>query len=46
MPEGGLVVALGDRRCEGGRRWRRVSADEPLGFVSGLVVDSRGFVHP
>ena len=45
MPEGGLVVALGDRRYEVERRWCRTSGDEPLGFVSDLVVDSRGFVH-
>ena len=45
MPEGGLVVALGDRRYEVERRWCRTSGDEPLGFVSDLVVDSKGFVH-
>ena len=45
MPEGGLVVALGDRRYEVERRWCRTSGDEPLGLVSDLVVDSRGFVH-
>ena len=45
MAEDRLVVALGDRRYEVERRWCRVSGDEPLGFVSDLVVDSRGFVH-
>ena len=45
MAEESLVVALGDRRYRVERRWCRVSADEPLGFVSDLVVDSKGFVH-
>ena len=45
MTEDRLVVALGDRRYEVERRWCRVSGDEPLGFVSDLVVDSKGFVH-
>lgn len=45
MAEDRLVVALGDRRYEVERRWCRASGDEPLGFVSDLVVDSRGFVH-
>ena len=40
-----LVVALGDRRYRVERRWCRASGDEPLGFVSDLVVDSEGFVH-
>ena len=45
MAEENLVVALGDRRYRVERRWCRVSGDEPLGFVSDLVVDSKGFVH-
>ena len=45
MTEDGLVVALGERRYEVERRWCRMSGDEPLGFVSDLVVDSKGFVH-
>ena len=45
MPEDHLVVALGDRLYRVERRWCRPSADEPLGFVSDLVVDSGGFVH-
>ena len=43
--EDGLVVRLGDRRYRVERRWCRASGAEPLGFVSDLVVDSRGFVH-
>ena len=45
MSEEHLVVALGERRYRVERRWCRASADEPLGFVSDLVVDSKGFVH-
>ena len=40
-----LVVALGERRYRVERRWCKPSAEEPLGFVSDLVVDSGGFVH-
>ncbi|MCY4451405.1 MAG: hypothetical protein OXC01_05605 [Immundisolibacterales bacterium] len=45
MPEEPLVVALGERRYRVERRWCRPSEQEPLGFVSDLVVDSGGFVH-
>ena len=45
MPEDHLVVALGERRYRVERRWCRPAADEPLGFVSDLVVDSEGLVH-
>ena len=45
MVEEHLVVALGERRYRVERRWCRASGDEPLGFVSDLVVDSEGFVH-
>ena len=45
MSEEHLVVALGERRYRVERRWCRASADEPLGFVSDLIVDSEGFVH-
>jgi len=40
-----LVVALGERRYRVERRWCKASEDEPIGFVSDLVVDSGGFVH-
>ena len=45
MGEENLIVALGERRYRVERRWCKPSAEEPLGFVSDLVVDSEGFVH-
>ena len=45
MAEDNLVVALGDRKYKIERRWCKPPDADPFGFISDLVVDSKGFVH-